>query len=381
MSLTNQSTPTIQLEQNNTVPSEIFSYIYNHEQADNKKVIIKVNWDIFPDLSSPETATHYAKKIFQPGIFWKNKQFLYESLNVFGTKSGFTPRSLHASSFGCNRCGKQRIRSKSGEARSTSSGSLQVACTWSFCFASKKKIISQDKKTLRPISKNSFTENDIVYISSKNPSYTHKFPCTPSVSQVMYTNRASGKYVTNISDMATYTLISLLKGNPTLSSSVIRSLLKPNFPDRKVVTNNDIYNSKIRCYRLMDLYENCNADFNKFITSLKQTKNKEGIDYQAEHCDLSMKMSHDIWNEILNNTSEEQLSDNSWSMHAYMEMMEDKCKGFTFRLANGADGKCNGVLWMTPTMHENFRRFGSFISLDTMKRGRNTYLWHYFSYI
>ena len=56
-----------------------------------------------------------------------------------------------------------------------------------------------------------------------------------------------------------------------------------------------------------------------------------------------MKMSHDIWNEILSNSEHAQLSDNSWSMHAYMEMMEAKCKGFTFRLAHGTDGGCNGV--------------------------------------
>jgi hypothetical protein len=361
--------------------TEMFLYIYNHPQAQSKKVIKEVNWDIVPDLSNPETATHYAKIIFQPSLYWINKDFLYETLNVFGTKTGFTPRSLHSSSFGCNRCGKQRIRSKSGEARITSSGSLQVNCTWSFCFASLKKVITLDKKSLKPISKNTFTKDDIVYISSKNPKYVHKFPCTPSVSQVMYTNRASGRYVTNISEMATYTLITLLKGNPTLSSSVIRSLLKPNFPERKVVTNNDIYNSKIRCYLLMDLYENCNADFNKFVTSMKQTKNIEGIDYEAQHRDLSMKMSHDIWNEILSNSAHDQLSDNTWSMHAYMEMMEAKVKGFTFRLAHGSDGGCNGVLWMTPSMRENFRHFGSFISLDAMKRGINTFLWHYFSVV
>ena len=365
----------------NTFPTELFTYVYNHPQSETKKVITNIKWDIIPDISCPEIATHYAKIIFQPNIYWKNKDLLFDTLKIFGTKTGFTPRSLHSSSFGCNRCGSQRIRTKSGEARTTSSGSLQVGCTWSFCVASKKKITTQDKNSLKTTSKNSFTVHDIVYVSSKNPQYIHKFPCTPSVSQVMYTNRASGKYVTNISEMATFTLITLLKGNPTLSSSVIRSLLKPNFPDRKVVTNNDIYNSKKRCYRLMDLYENCNADFNKFVISLKQTKNHEGIDYEAETRDISIKMSHDIWNEILRNTSHEQLADNSWNMHAYMEMMEAKCEGFTFRLAHGADGGCNGVMWMTPTMRENFRRFGSFISLDAMKRGINTFLWHYFSVV
>ena len=55
------------------VPTEIFTYIFNHPQSESKKVINKVNWDIIPDLSSPDTATHYAKIIFQPSIFWMNK--------------------------------------------------------------------------------------------------------------------------------------------------------------------------------------------------------------------------------------------------------------------------------------------------------------------
>ena len=36
---------------------------------------------------------------------------------------------------------------------------------------------------------------------------------------------------------------------------------------------------------------------------------------------------------------------------------------------------------MTPSMRENFRKYGSFISLDAMKRGINTFLWHYFSVV
>ena len=118
-------------------------------------------------------------------------------------------------------------------------------------------------------------DDDIVYISTKNPKYTHTFPCTPSVSQVMYTNRASGKYVTNISEMATFTLITLLKGNPTLPSSVIRSLLKSNFPKRKVVTNNDINNSKIRCNCLTVDFSRVGTKNTTFCCKFSQKKIKK----------------------------------------------------------------------------------------------------------
>jgi hypothetical protein len=52
--------------------------------------------------------------------------------------------------------------------------------------------------------------------------------------------------------------------------------------------------------------------------------------------------------------------------------------GFDYRFAMDSDGTCNGVLWMTSTMRENFIKFGSYICLDAMKRELNTFLWHYF---
>ena len=61
--------------------------------------------------------------------------------------------------------------------------------------------------------------------------------------------------------------------------------------------------------------------------------------------------------------------------------MAEQCPGFSYRFAYDSKGVCNGVLWMTATMRENFRRFGSSISLDAMKRGINTYLWNYFAVV
>ena len=360
----------------------IFTYIENHPQAPDSQVISKVNWDDLPTLSDPDIATEFAKHIFKYGNYWINKKTLYKQLEIFGSKTGFTPSTLEGSCFGCNRAGKQRVRSKTGFARKKSAGELRVDCKWLFRIASVFKNIKQSRSSsIKPSVKNSYLDSDLVYITTKNPLFKHTLPCKPSVVQVMYTNRTSGKYVSNVSDVATYTLIGLLKSNPTVKSSIIRSILKPNFPNKEYVSNTDIYNTKMRCYRLMPLYEECNADYQLFMENLKQTKNIIGIDYEAETEDIAVKLSEDVWSEILSNSTSSQLEDNAWNLKSYMVKMAEQCPGFSYRFAYDSNGVCNGVLWMTATMRENFRRFGSSISLDAMKRGINTYLWHYFAVV
>ena len=131
----------------------------------------------------------------------------------------------------------------------------------------------------------------------------------------------------------------------------------------------------------MPLYEECNSDFLSFMANMKQHKNCKGIDYLAESDDLAIKLSQDIWSCILSNTSLSQTQDNTWNLRAYMQKMAESCPGFTYRFTYDSNGICSGVLWMTAMMRENFCRFGSFISLDAMKRGINTFLWHYFSVV
>ena len=96
---------------------QIFTHINNHPQAPDTPVIINVNWDDLPNLSDPDTSTLFAKEIFKHGNYWKNKKTLYKELEQFGAKTGFTPTTLEGTCFGCNRAGKQRIRSDTGVAR------------------------------------------------------------------------------------------------------------------------------------------------------------------------------------------------------------------------------------------------------------------------
>ena len=111
----------------------------------------------------------------------------------------------------------------------------------------------------------------------------------------------------------------------------------------------------------MPIYEKSNHDYQLFMANLKQTNNIHGIDYEAQTKDLAIKHSEDVWKSILSDTSSTQLVDNSWSLHAYMDKMASDCPGFSYRLAHDSHGVCNGVLWMTSSMREFFRRYGSYI--------------------
>ena len=96
---------------------------------------------------------------------------------------------------------------------------------------------------------------------TKSCCYKHKSQHKPSALQQKYTNKASDKYISNISDYAIFTLCSSLKENPNLHSSSIKTILKTNFPVTKKISSHDIYNTKIKCFSLMKLHNSCNNDF------------------------------------------------------------------------------------------------------------------------
>ena len=65
----------------------------------------------------------------------------------------------------------------------------------------------------------------------------------------------------------------------------------------------------------------------------------------------------------------------------YLKLLSQNAKGFVYKLAHDEKGDINGVVWQTATMRDNFERFGGYISLDTMKRAINKWLWPYMSVV
>ena len=63
------------------------------------------------------------------------------------------------------------------------------------------------------------------------------------------------------------------------------------------------------------------------------------------------------------------------SLKEHEANLRERRKGFDHELAHDSDGDLIVIVWQAATMRDNFERFGGHISLDTMKRGIDKWLW------
>ena len=68
-------------------------------------------------------------------------------------------------------------------------------------------------------------------------------------------------------------------------------------------------------------------------------------------------------------------------LHGIFEKLSEKDEGFTYNIAKNSNNEATGVVWMTSVMCSNFEKFGTYISLDAMKKKTNIYLWAYLSMV
>ncbi len=64
-----------------------------------------------------------------------------------------------------------------------------------------------------------------------------------------------------------------------------------------------------------------------------------------------------------------------------MNLLQSQTTGFVYEFATDCNGKVNGLVWQTATLRSNFERYGGYISLNTMKRDINKWLWPYMSIV
>lgn len=340
------------------------------------------------DINDPEAAA----TLFPVGSCWMNKTVLQECINKYSVKMGFEV-CCNRDSITCNRAGSPRKKKIGGEydhispsmlvstttngptpRAYTNSAQMKVGCTWHV------KVKCKSKKAFKPNVQRPRNRQDttVSAVHIQSVCFDHKSPCEPSPQQLLMVRNRSGKYVSQISEYATWTLCSLLHVNQRLSSSTIKSILKRNFPTNKNITKHDVFNTRVRCKRLIPTYLQSNKDFQKFDTALKSSKLPQGIDSDTITDDEAVEMIHEIWSSMINDHEMEDSDEARLLCFSdYMRIIGSKAKGFTYRFATDDDGVCNGVVWMTATMRSNFERFGSYVSLDAMKRGLHKLNWPY----
>ena len=90
-------------------------------------------------------------------------------------------------------------------------------------------------------------------VTIKSFNYDHTNDCVPSQQQLQFCCSRSGIYISKIPVQVYWQLCSIVKKSPNqyISSSTIKSRLSGCFPSSYNITKQDVFNTRIRCKRLM----------------------------------------------------------------------------------------------------------------------------------
>jgi len=348
----------------------------------NKKVtslmVVGFNSTLFYNKCHPASAGYdpsidfdiLADELFKVGDKWSSRDgTLMEAMDDLEKVHGFHVRK-EKELIVCNRLGKADTE------RSYVGGDLKAQCT----FKLKLKALSKLAYKANPLSTRwSYTNIWTEPIEIVEACCRHGGQCRPSrLNRVMATQRA-GKYVKKIPDMVLFSLCNYLERRGKITSSMIKDAIEPHWPEAKNVSKHDVFNIRAKLIKLLPSFQKTNGDYEEFKKVANSNDMLSGIDNTPSlDDDEAYQLAQSLWLEV-SNTSVDR-DEAIFSFIEYLELIKSRAKGFTYKLARDSSDKKKkllGVVWQTATMRRNFELYGSYLSLDMMKRGINTLLWPY----
>ncbi len=165
------------------------------------------------------------------------------------------------------------------------------------------------------------------------------------------------------------TVMTLLDNDPGTSTHGLRAMLQEAYPAANSISLLDIFNTKVRVGLLR---EEMTANGSLGKTKLTFTHPFKGLEHKdGAIIDNASKQVHSIIQSVLTSTVE------GWKLISMQQKIHKKEPGFTYQVARDNNGCPIGVCWMTPQMRANYELFGSYISIDAMKRQTNSLHWPY----
>lgn len=311
-----------------------------------------------------------ASDIFKVEQKWVDKNHLKSALEFYASATGWSLCNPSSTHFRCN-CfrepGHQDKYRDHHTPRQVDGGSLHKGCTFLIVIRSTKN--ERRKSKSKPV----FDAGTPIIISKLDLS--HGGSCNPSSQQQLVARARSGKYVKSINDLALYQLCTMSKnGEGRLKTSSIKSIIKPFWPTNKNISKGDIYNLRRKIARIMPHMDNLD-NFETFQNFAKVNELHSGLDDVPLNENDNTEIAKELWLEIMSKKTDE---DSIVTFKEYMDLMRQTADGdFRYELLSDSNGVITGCVWQTATMRANFERYGSFISVDAMKRGINKWLWPY----
>ena len=336
------------------------------------------NNDLISGFTEDIITTTKIEDLFVKGQVWINKKSLVESFTRYCGMQNVLLRATGTNSdtLRCNRQGSYRNKKqKNGNRcniRQLSGGSIHTNCGFYLKMKSTqtKKVQGSKRCYTRPL----FDDNTPVKIDSF--SFAHTNGCNPCPQQYQFVMSRTGSYIKGTNRRAMFDICSYQKTKGRVPSSYIRHVLQRIFPIDKNVTKQDVYYMRLRCRRLLPLLAS-DQSFEEFEKVVSDSDIPHDYRYNTiiDNDDEACAVAKDIWIDFLNEDSTN--CDSAASFQTYLKLISQNAKGFSYKLSYDNQMCITGVVWMTSTMRSSFERFGSYIALDTMKRGLNTLLWPY----
>ena len=150
-------------------------------------------------------------------------------------------------------------------------------------------------------------------------------------------------------------------------------------PRNTEISHRQVFHICAKVMQLLPVLQE-NPGYEEFKAFINDAEVLHGIDDELEITDdLAHKLANELWLGVLVKNCDD--SDSVFTFEEYMKLLAASAPGFFYVIALDASSTANGVVWMTATMCDNVKRFGSYISLDTMKRGINKWLWPYMAIV
>jgi len=204
--------------------------------------------------------------------------------------------------------------------------------------------------------------------------WTHGGLCRPSGQNLIMAKERAGIYNKNIGSSAIFTLCKMAK-RKRLTNASIRSVVQPMMPSQKELTYRNIFYIRVKINKCLPIYEE-HPKYEAFAQTMDDNILLGGLDDEFEiNDDQATELATDLWLQVLRGKDDD--DDSIINIQQYMELIARTARGFVYAFALDENGKVNGLVWQTATMRRNYELFGGYISLDTMKRAINKWLWPY----
>ena len=147
-------------------------------------------------------------------------------------------------------------------------------------------------------------------------------------------------------------------------------------PSQKELTFCNIFYIRAKVKKWLSHCEE-HPDYESFSQVMDDNELINGIDndFDFDGDDVT-KIATDVWLEVLGDNN---ASNDIITTQQYMELIASKAKGFVYSFVLDDTGNANGLVWQMATMCCNFTLFGDYMSLDTMQRSINKWLWPHMS--